>query len=366
MRSETVSVKLRPTSRRPAVGRAGRSVWIALPLGLLLAGLPACSAPAPDVTTLRLSSYTSPRGIEGEMIDWFADQLGERSGGRLSVERYFGGSLLKARETLRGVESGAVDLGFIFVPYYPRALPAWTVAEPFLLGPVDPERRSDFFWELYAESPELEAALDRWNQRLVAIHVFGRHSVGGPRALTSLADLRGIRVRCAGGYDALHMSSLGANVVFLSGSELYSAMQKGAVDASYTPVTSYFRYRLAEIGKDPHLLVIPQFVGSVALITMNKDSFNRLSPEQQSLVIDAGREYSRVESARLVELEEANARALTEAGTTVVYLPEDEVRRWARDAEPVSRAKWLEATRGRGGGEALLERAEALLARYGN
>jgi len=298
------------------------------------------------------------------MIGWLAESLTERSDGRLTVETYYGGSLLSARETLRGVEAGAVDLGYVFVPYHPRALPAWTVAEPFLLGPVEPERRADFFWELYAEAPELQAALERWNQRLVAIHVFGRHSVGGPRPLESLQDLRDIKVRCAGGYDAMHMAALGANVVFLSGAELYSAMQKGAVDASYTPVTSYFRYRLSEIGRDPHLLVIPQFVGSVALITMNRDTFRSLSPQDRAMVLETGREYSRVESGRLAELERRNARALAEDGTTVVYLPEADVRRWASEAEPASKAKWVAETEARGGGRALLERVEALLAAY--
>ncbi|MBW1736677.1 MAG: TRAP transporter substrate-binding protein DctP [Deltaproteobacteria bacterium] len=321
-------------------------------------------AQASDVVKLRFSTYNPPRGMEGQMAQWLAEEIKQRSKGRITFEMYFGGSLMKARETLRGIQSGIADMGFIFVPYYPRELPAWTVAEPFLRGPVAPKKRAAFFWELYAEAPELKQALDKWNQRLVAVHVFGKHSVGGPRPLKSLADLKGLKVRCAGGYDALHMAALGANIVFCKGREVYSAMQKGAIDANYTPLTSYFKYKLYEIGKNHHLLVIPQFIGSVALITMNLDSFNKLSPQQQKALQEAGRKYSKVESREIQELEKQYSTKMTQAGLKMVSISKSEVLKWAQDCEARSKDKWLEKTKGKAGGQALLDKAERLLKKY--
>lgn len=313
---------------------------------------------------LRFTTYNPPRGMEGQMAEWLAGEIKQRSGGQITFEMYFGGSLLKARETLKGIQAGTADLGFIFVPYFPRELPAWTVAEPFLRGPVAPEKRAAFFWKLYAEAPELKQALDKWNQKLVAIHVFGKHSVGGPRPLNSLADLKGLKVRCAGGYDALHMAALGANIVFLKGREVYSAMQKGAIDANYTPVTSYYKYKLYEIGKNHHLLVIPQFIGSVAIITMNKDSFNRLSSQQQKAVLQAGRRYSEVESRRIQELERQYAAKMTQADLKIVTISKEEVRKWAESSEGESKAKWIEKTKNKAGGPGLLDKVERLLKEF--
>jgi len=304
--------------------------------------------------------------MEGQMATWLIEEIGKRSGGQITFETYFGGSLLKARETLKGIQAGTADMGFIFVPYFPRELPAWTVAEPFLQGPVEPEKRAEFFWELYDQAPELKNALQKWNQMLVAVHVFGKHSVGSPKALNSLSDLKGLKVRCAGGYDAIHMSTLGSNIVFLKGAEVYSAMQKGAIDANYTPVTSYYKYKLYEIGKNHHLLVIPQFIGSVALITMNRDSFNKLSADQQAAILKAGKAYSKIESEKIRTLEEEFSAKMAKAGTKLVNIPKDQVIKWAQDTEEESKAKWIEKTKGKAGGKALLEKVEGLLGKFQN
>ncbi len=333
---------------------------------LLLVGfyLLASSAIAGESVKLRFTTYNPPRGMEGQMTTWLTEEIGKRSGGQITFETYFGGSLLKARETLKGIQAGSADMGFIFVPYFPRELPAWTVAEPFLQGPVSPEKRAGFFWALYNQAPELKNALEKWNQILVAVHVFGKHSVGSPRALNSLSDLKGLRVRVAGGYDAIHMSALGANIVFLKGAEVYSAMQKGAIDANYTPVTSYYKYKLYEIGKNHHLLVIPQFIGSVALITMNRDSFNKLSAEQQEVILQSGREYSKIESEKIRTLEKEFSVKMAEAGTTLVNISKSQVTEWAQNTEEKSKAKWIEKTKGKAGGKALLDKVERLLKEF--
>ncbi len=331
---------------------------------LLSAAMLTSTALAADAVKLRVTTYNPPRGMEGQMTQWLVEEIGKRSDGQIKFETYFGGSLLKARETLKGIQAGTADMGFIFVPYFPRELPAWTVAEPFLQGPVAPEKRAEFFWELYDQAPELKKALQKWNQILVAVHVFGKHSVGGPRKLNSLADLKGLKVRCAGGYDAAHMSALGANIVFMKGAEVYSAMQKGAIDANYTPVTSYYKYKLYEIGKNHHLLVIPQFIGSVALITMNLDSFNKLSAEQQAIVLKVGKEYSKVESKKIRALEKEYSAKMVQAGLKLVNIPKEQVLKWAQDSEEASKAKWIEKTQGKGGGKALIEKVGQLLKKY--
>ena len=320
--------------------------------------------PAEAATKLRFTTYDPPQGMEGQMAEWLMAKVEEKSGGQLTFEKYFGGSLLQARETLKGIQSGAADMGYIFVPYFPRELPAWTVAEPFLDGPVAPEKRAEFFWALYEQSPELKKSLARWNQTLVAVHVFGKHSVGGPSPLSGLADLKNLKVRCAGGFDALHMSSLGAKVVFLKGAEVYSAMQKGAIDANYTPVTSYFKYKLYEIGKKHHLLVVPQFIGSVALITMSQKSFEALTPEQQKIILETGREYSRVESQKIRALEDEYSAKMIQAGCTIVEVPKAEVAQWAKECDQASRDKWIENTGDQGGGQAFLDLAQKLLNQY--
>ncbi|MBW1971846.1 MAG: hypothetical protein DRG20_00070 [Deltaproteobacteria bacterium] len=315
--------------------------------------------------TLRYASYNPPRGMGAQTAIWLMNEVTKRTNGKVKFQQYFAGSLLKARELLRGIQKGTADVGYIFVPYYPKELKLLTVAEPFLLGPVHPKEKAAFFWELYKKSPELKAELAKWNQKLVAIRVFGKHSVGGPVPLKSLADLKGRKVRCAGGYDAQHMSALGAKIVFLRGTEVYSAMQKGAIDANYTPVTSYYKYKLYEIGKHHHLLVIPQFIGSIGIITINLDTWKKLSPDIKKIISDVGKEYSKIEADKIIALEKEYKEKMKAKGCEIIEISKDEVKKWASICEEASKSKWLKRAQKEGvKGKELMERSSKLIKKY--
>ncbi|HOP86713.1 MAG TPA: TRAP transporter substrate-binding protein DctP [Syntrophorhabdaceae bacterium] len=315
--------------------------------------------------TIRFAIYTPQRGLEGEAVTWLTDEIEKRTKGVVKFQNYFAGSLLKERETLRGVQSGTADMGYIFVPYFPRELTLWSIGEPFIKGPADPTKKAEFFNELYEQSPELQGVLNAYNQKLIAIHYFGQMAAGGPRPLKTLNDLKGLRVRCAGGYDAEHMTALGAKVFFLPGTEIYSAMEKGAIDANYTAFISYFKYRLFEIGKQHTVLVIPQFTGSVALITINQNVWNSLSPEVQKVMLEIGKEYGKKLADDIKKLEADIRTKMKSAGATVLDLPVTEVNAWAAASEKESLEKWLKkAEEQKQPGKALMDRAKKLIEKY--
>jgi len=337
-------------------------ILCALVLTLFFAGTtPSYGAPQ----TIRFAIYTPQRGLEGEAMTWLTEEIEKRTKGAVKFQNYFAGSLLKERETLRGVQSGAADMGYIFVPYFPRELTLWSVGEPFIRGPVDPAKKAEFFSELYDQSPELQTALKAYNQKLVAIHYFGQMAAGGPRPLKSLNDLKGLRIRCAGGYDAEHMTALGAKVVFLPGTEIYSAMEKGAVQANYTAFISYFKYRLFEIGKQHTVLVVPQFTGSVALITINQKVWDGLSPDVQKVITDVGKEYGKKIASEIKTLEVDIKNKMKTAGATVIDLPVSEVNAWAAASEKDSLEKWVKkAEEQKQPGKVLMDRAKKLVEKY--
>ncbi|HOE16114.1 MAG TPA: TRAP transporter substrate-binding protein DctP [Syntrophorhabdaceae bacterium] len=343
-------------------GWANYLVLCALVMALFFAGTTPSYG---EAKAIRFAIYTPQRGLEGEAMTWLTDEIEKRTKGAVKFQNYFAGSLLKERETLRGVQSGAADMGYIFVPYFPRELTLWSIGEPFIRGPVDPAKKAEFFTELYEQSPELQAVLNAYNQKLVAIHYFGQMAAGGPRPLKSLNDLKGMRVRCAGGYDAEHMTALGAKVVFLPGTEIYSAMEKGAVQANYTAFISYFKYRLFEIGKQHTVLVVPQFTGSVALITINKKVWDGLSPEVQKVISEVGKEYGKKIAGEIKTLEVDIRSKMKAAGATVVDVPVSEVNAWADASEKESLEKWIKkAEEQKQPGKALMERAKKLAEKY--
>ncbi len=341
-----------------------RKVSITLVL-LALVFFLASSAQAKKIT-LRYASYNPPRGMGAQTAIWLMDEITKRSEGQVAFQHYFGGTLIKARETLRGVQQGTADMGYLFVPYFPKELRVWTVAETFVRGPASPKKRGAYFWDLYEQIPEMEKQLAQWNQKVLAIRVFGKLAVGGPTPIKSLEDLKNLRVRCSGGYDAQHMSDLEAKIVFLKGSEVYSAMQKGAVDANYTALTSYFKYRLYEIGDNHHLLVLPQFSGSIGLITMNLKKWNSLPADLQKLISDVGKEYSQVQHDKILELEKEYRDKMKSAGCKIFEASSKEIQAWGEVTEGPSKAKWIKGAEEQGIANAkdLFGKAEKLISEY--
>jgi len=283
----------------------------------------------------------------------------------VKFQQYFGQSLLKVREILRGIQNRTTDMGLLGTAVFPKELPQWQVTLPFIQGPVDPKKKAAFFWELYEQSPELKTELAGLNQRLVAIAAFGNMSIGGPKPLKALAKIKGMRVRCAGGYDAKHVTDLGAKVVFIPGPEVYSAMQKGALDVNYAPVTTYHKYRLYEIGESNHLLVIPQFQGMPFLININMDTWESLPAEVQQIISQVGKEYSKIETDKISTAERQARDEMAKAGCTIIDLSKEDVQHWADISEKGCITKWVEEAQKMGlEGEKLMERTIGLIKKY--
>lgn len=315
--------------------------------------------------SLRFSSYNPPRGMEAQCELWLIDRIEKKANEKVKIDHYSGESLLKARETLRGIQVGTADMGFLMTAYFPKELPLWSVAQPFINGPSEPKKTAAFFRELYENSPFLKAELDKWDQKLVAIHVFGNMGLGGPKPIKSLADVKGIRVRCAGGYEAIQVAALGGNVVFLPAPEVYTAMEKGALDACFTPVTSYYKYKLYEIGTQHHLLDVAKFNGTVGLITISSKTWNKLPDDVQKAISETGREYSEMEAEKIIALDQDYREKMKQAGCTIIPISSDEVKRWADLSEAETKAKWMDNVKAEGPkSKELMDQAAQLRRKY--
>jgi TRAP-type C4-dicarboxylate transport system substrate-binding protein len=89
--------------------------------------------------TLRFATYHSPIGPEGEGPKWLMEEITKRTDGEVKFEQYFAGSLLNARELLKGIQSGTADMGYIFTPYFPRELVMNSILQTFIRAELSPE-----------------------------------------------------------------------------------------------------------------------------------------------------------------------------------------------------------------------------------
>lgn len=137
----------------------------------------------------------------------------------------------------------------------------------------------------------------------------------GKRVETA-ADMQGLKIRViqGPGYVAAY-EALGAQPTPMSYSELYMAMQNGAIDAAENSPDVFLQDRFAEVSKiysRTRIMYMP------ALILMSKASFDRLSSEDQALIREASAEASTYATAHYLKDYAASFETMKSGNVEVV------------------------------------------------
>ena len=72
---------------------------------------------------LKIANFFPPPSKQSKITEEFGKELEARSGGRIKVQYFAGGSLLKAPAMYKGIESGITDIGYAHVYYTPGRMP---------------------------------------------------------------------------------------------------------------------------------------------------------------------------------------------------------------------------------------------------
>ena len=75
------------------------------------------------VIEMKIANFFPPPAKQSKLLDQFGKDLAERSGGRIKVQYFAGGSLLKAPAIYKGIEAGIADIGYAHVYYTPGRMP---------------------------------------------------------------------------------------------------------------------------------------------------------------------------------------------------------------------------------------------------
>jgi tripartite ATP-independent transporter DctP family solute receptor len=113
----------------------------------------------------------------------------------------------------------------------------------------------------------------------------GRNYFFTNKAVKSISDLKGMKIRCQeGSIYTETMQVFGASPVSISFSELYSALQTGIVDGAEQPLSGFYSNQYYEVCKnylmDGHEI-------SPNIVLFSEISWNKLKPEEQKVIKEA-------------------------------------------------------------------------------
>ncbi|HVZ08290.1 TRAP transporter substrate-binding protein [Rhodopila sp.] len=255
-----------------------------------LAGILAtCKAPAfAQATPRKLQiAAVNPEPESGAIaLAWYAKALTERSRGELDVT-FHGGTLLnKEIDIMNAVKAGNVAIGNpggasatvfpemgVFLTGY--LINSYDQAYKILNGPVGDQLDKTF--------------QEKYGVKVLYFFDYGfRHFWNNRHPITVPKDLRGLKIRAQPSkVFADTVNSLGGVAVPMGWAEVITAAQQGVIDGADLPVVNMVPLKAYEVSK--YYSMTAHNYGAT-LIAMNLRMFNDLTPTQQKLVLDAGRE----------------------------------------------------------------------------
>lgn len=325
--------------------------------------LGAGSAAAEEVT-LRVHHFLSPLSTTHKdfIVPW-AERVEAQSGGRIAVEIYpsmqLGGSPPNLYDQVR---DGVADVIWTLPGYTPGRFPLTDVFElPFVAA--NAEATSQALQEFYER--HLTAEYAEVHVLMLHAHAAGSFHIRD-RAVASLEDLRGLRIRAPSRITNQALEALGVVPVGMPVPQVPEALSRGVVDGALLPYEVAHSLRVHEL-VDHHTEVdTPRgFYTATFLFAMNRQVYEGL-PGDLKAVIDAnsGLTLAREIGAVWDRAETAGRQAAAEDGDSFTILSEEEAARWRERMQPVIESWIAEMDAAGHDGAALLEEARSLVAKY--
>ena len=266
---------------------------MALAVGLSIAPV----TPVQATDWVYYSPQSSPQYITPRGAELFVEKVKAATNGELNIKfRLFGSLSIQAADVTQAVADNVIQMGDdqIFSGNIPLA---GIVKVPGLAGTYDEYDKAEA-----AVRPIVEAGYA--SKGVLVLHRFAiPQFIWGNTQLTSLADLKGLKVRTGTPEQAEFVRKLGATSLTMGPAEVPSALERGLVDAIVTGIGG------GELWQDQlktAYLYPVNFNG--IYIVVNKDAFDALTPEQQAAVRQASaetdqwlRETSRAEDTAALE-----------------------------------------------------------------
>lgn len=298
--------------------------------------------------------------IPSKIIDVWADKIEEESEGRIQINRYasmqLGG---KPPELLDQVIDGVVDMTWNVIGYTPGRFPSTEVFElPFIVS--DAREASAAFWTMLDEDI---ASREFSDVKVLGGWVHGPGVIHANKEITTPEDFNGMKVRGASRQVNALLSTLGATPVGMPVPAVPEALSKGVIDGTTIPWEVTRALKVPELVENHTEFTGPMMYTVTFVLAMNNAKYDAL-PEDLQAVIDSnsGMEFS-VFAGEVQQAYDDPAREIAlDRGNNIVTLDEAQSAAWAEAAMPVYDA-WLAEMESKGiDGQALIDRAKALMA----
>lgn len=243
---------------------------------------------------LKLNESSGPGSPEDIALQAFKGLVEERSGGQLQIQVHLLDALGGPDVSLESLMTGSLDLYSGALEYYASIVgPEINVISlPFFVGTHDKLRA-------YLKSDVFKPALDKLAASGIRVLSTEWNGDRGPyrvlmssKEIGTVDDLQGLKVRMfPNEVYQRSWSALGTLPIQLAWTETYLGIRQGTVNSVTAPLSMVRAMKFAEVA--PYIVEIKEYPQTWPM-TISEQTWQKLSPEEQTILVDAANEAGKV------------------------------------------------------------------------
>ncbi|MDN3556111.1 TRAP transporter substrate-binding protein [Halomonas maura] len=217
-----------------------------------------------------------------EMKKAWADNVEQMSDGRIAIEILPVGAVVQANQTLQAVESGILQGHMTDPSYFTGRDPAFGMIGNLVGAWSDPYDFLDYMNNAGGETL-YNKLVEPYGLHLIGAAATGLESLPSTKPIRSVEDMQGLKLRAPEGMVYNIFEAAGATPVNLPGSEVYTGLEKGVIDAAdYTVFATNQSQGLHEFAPYP---LYPGFHSlPMVSVSLNKEIWDGLPADLQAIL----------------------------------------------------------------------------------
>ena len=307
--------------------------------GAAIVGAPFIRNARAAETTVWKIQTSWPAGVGLQTFKNWCGTIKEKTGGELEFKPFAAKEVVGDFELLDGVRNGVLEAMNSFTVYWVGKIPSTAFMSSYLMGLRYPHEWDIFFYSKGGLQAAREVFAKQGLYYVNRIH-HGPNIIHSKKPIRTAEDFKGLKLRVPGGMIAEGFAAIGARTTLLPGGEVFSALEKGTVDAAdYTGPAVNWDLGFQQVTKyiwtgPPGLESIYQPVDLMDFV-VRTDVHNKLSPKMKVWLDDEVQVYSNEHHAAIQKADLEAWGKFEKAGTQINRLPAEDLPKFQKVAVPI-------------------------------
>ena len=296
---------------------------------LLVLSVYSLSGAADTPIKLKFANYFPPTHKNSTLFGEFSQEINKKSGGKIDISYYPGGTLLSAPKMAAGVVTGIADIGLAHFAYSRGRFPVMEAIE-LPLGFPSAWVGAGVANEFYEKFRPKE--LDQFHP--LAFCASTPNVIGTlTKPVRTLEELKGMKIRGTGRIGDI-VKALGATPMPIEMVDLYEALRRGVLDGNLGSAEQLEGFKIGELLK--YVTASWKTGGCFGFyVMMSKHKWDGLPSDMQKLFTDVSNEYRDKWGIAFNSIDFGGIEYLKKNGGQVINLSDAETAKWVRAVQPV-------------------------------